>query len=630
MIQVLALLIFSLSSTLSWGQTVDVQATVDRNQVGPGDVINLTVAVTSDSNVNVDDPRLPPLSGFELINMTSGQSTSSTYQNGQFMTQQTRTFNYLLAIQQKGTLTIPPIAVIVNGQEVKTKPIQIAANQTRPNGGPQAGRGQQRQAPSDPFEAQDDMEEMFQQMLQRSFGRRGGVPGGGGQPREQNIDNVNPNDAFFIQAEADKTNVTVGEQITASFYLYTRGDVRDIDTLKYPDLKGFWKEEIEMATRLNFENVVVNGIAYHRALLVSYALFPIKAGKAIIDPYKAKCTVLSATSFGFGRPYVFTKASRAIDINVADVPLDGKPKNFTGAVGKFRLSAVFEPPSGTTNQPITLRIRIEGNGNAKLIELPTLPLPPSFELYDQKSQAKFLRDGTSFKEFEVLILPREPGVFDIPPVTVDVYDPDTHKYTDIMSQPLKVSVTGQATVGAPAQAANGTPTPQNPSGPVLPPLSTNMSSGDMSQQASAGITAAFFLAALGVLGWQGRTQLRRKPKKASLQMLVKRRLKSIRDLGVKGDWRRFGVEMTNAAYFILGQVSGQGGAHQELSLLLDKAPPSLRNELGEPLRKLLSQCEALSFAPEVMVAEMTQKNRLDSLLNEFEKVMNRAIELAEI
>ena len=37
----------------------------------------------------------------------------------------------------------------------------------------------------------------------------------------------------------------MGEQVTANFYLVTRGQVRDIDTLRYPDLKGFWKEDLE-------------------------------------------------------------------------------------------------------------------------------------------------------------------------------------------------------------------------------------------------------------------------------------------------------------------------------------------------------------------------------------------------
>ncbi|NJL25552.1 MAG: hypothetical protein HC902_10520, partial [Calothrix sp. SM1_5_4] len=124
--------------------------------------------------------------------------------------------------------------------------------------------------------------------------------------------------------------------------------------------------------------------------------------------------------------------------------------------------------------------------------------------------------------------------------------------------------------------------------------------------------------------------LRVKPKKVSLRLVLNRRMKNVRDLAVRKEWRRMGVEMTNAAYYILGQLSEQGGANQELSRLLEHTAPSLRNELSEPIRKVLAQCEALSFAPESMIGEMTEKAKLDKQIQEFEKVLGRAIELAEI
>ena len=132
---------------------------------------------------------------------------------------------------------------------------------------------------------------------------------------------------------------------------------------------------------------------------------------------------------------------------------------------------------------------------------------------------------------------------------------------------------------------------------------------------------------LTVTGWR---RLRRKPKKVSLRLILSRRLARIRELIGAKETRRVGVEMTNAAYAILGQISETGGANLELALLLEKTPPSLRNELAVPIEKLLTQCEALSFAPEAMIGDMSDKTKLDALAKEFEKVIGRAIELAEI
>lgn len=612
-------------------ENINVTSAVDRSQVGIGDVINLSVRISATDSVQVEEPHLPPLSGFDLINVSSGSETRSTFANGKFMTQQSRVFTYMLAVSQKGVLSIPEIPVQIEGKTYKTQPIKITANASRSapqNQQAQRGRGQ----PQGPFQDMDDMEELFNQMLQRRMAPHfQGQPPGGGQVTPP----VNPEEAFLILAETDKTKAYVGEQITVNYYLYTRGQIRDIDTLKYPDLRGFWKEELEMATRLNFEGAQINGVAYQRALLVSYALFPIKAGKATIDPYKAKCTVVTPSNFGFGRPYVFTKVSRPIQIEVLDVPAEGRPANFSGAVGSFRVSAQFEPPTGTVNQPVTLRVRFEGKGNAKLIELPKLELPASFELYDQKNQAKFLKDGTSFKEFEVMILPREPGVFNIPAAAAAVFDPQTRKFSQATSQPLNITVTGTATTPgagqpqvpglAPAPAA-GAP-PEN----ELPDLTPDMEEGVVSVSALQNIfTVALFAAILALLGWKGWTSLRRRPKRANLAAVLKRRLKTVREFAASGDWRKVGVELTNTLYYVLGQISEQGGANVDLERLLQSTPPSLRHELSEKIMKLVERCEALSFAPEKLVGDLIEKPKLNALIDDFESVMNRMLELAEL
>lgn len=623
MIRIFALLF--LLPLVARAQDVSVTATVDRNQVGVGDVINFTISVSAKNSQQVDEPRLQGMDGFELINTSSGVETRSAFVNGQFITESSRNFTYLMAVTKKGTLTIPAISVGVDGKTYNTKPIQIAVTGDRKV--PPQAQGQRGQP--DPLEQMDDMEELFNQMLQRRF-RGAPAPG---NPMGQQAP-TNPDDTFFIEAVADKTKAYVGEQIVANFYLYTRGMIRDIDTLKYPDLKGFWKEDLEMATRLNFEQVVINGVAYQRALLVSYALFPIKAGKTVIDSYRAKCTVTTPSNFGFGRPSQVTKASKPIEIDVADVPNDNRPAQFTGAVGRFRVSAQFEPLTGATNQPATLRVRIEGQGNAKLIELPKLELPPTFELYDQKNNAKYLKDGTSYKEFEVLIIPRQPGVFDIPPVTIATFDPESKKFANVASQPLRLTVTGAGGVPTDPQAATpsapGAPQAAPQPGDGLPALSTEIGGGVLASTVAPTFTILLYLGVFGFLFQQSWVKFRRKPKKANLGIVLKRRLKKVRELAGEQKWRLMGVEGTNAIYYILGQLSEQGGANQDLEKLLESTPPSLRNELAAQIKEILSHFEALSFAPEKVVAEMTDKTRVQKMIEQLEKTLLRAIELAEI
>ncbi len=598
--------------------SASVVASVDRNQVAVGDVINFRVTVDSQNSGQISEPRFPKISGVEVINTSSGVETRSTFTNGQFLTQSSRSFNFMLVLNQAGKITIPQVEVEVGGQKLLTEPIEIeVVAGAKP-------RSRQGQPQADPFEQMDEMEDVFNQMMQRHFGQ--------GRQQLNPGAEVNPKEAFMIVAQADKNEVFVGEQITANFYLYTRGQIRDIDTLKYPTLKGFWKEDLEMATRLNFEEVVLNGIPYHRALLVSYALFPIKAGKTTIDSYKAKCTVLTASSFGFGRPYQYTKVSKPIAIEVKEIPVQERPANFTGAVGEFKVSAKFEPQTGVVNQPITMRVRFEGRGNAKLIELPKLELPPSFELYDQKSTAEFLKDGTSFKDFEVLMIPRQPGVFDLEPVAVSVFNPSSKSFTTISSQALKVSVTGTA-IASPAESNTGNaPSSQQDKAeakPKLPPLATGMSSASPLKKFRLPATLFALLLMVAFLGREAWVKLRQPPRKVDLKLLLTRRLKPIRLLVDAGEWRKVGVELTNTAHIVLGRVAMQRGASVDIERLLELAPPSVRNELGSTIRDLLVRCERLSFAPEEMLQDQKSKSALDKLVLDFNKVMSRAIEMSE-
>src|SRR6185437_3001905 len=100
--------------------------------------------------------------------------------------------------------------------------------------------------PMNPF-GDDEDSQFFNQLLKNrgiTIDPRGGIKAAPQQPDRN---------AFFVTVEANKRKVYVGEQIVATWYFYTRGNVQSFDPLKYPDLKGFRKEDLEVAQRLNFQ-----------------------------------------------------------------------------------------------------------------------------------------------------------------------------------------------------------------------------------------------------------------------------------------------------------------------------------------------------------------------------------------
>lgn len=592
----------------------EVHSTVDRNKMALGDTFTLTISVASDASISVQEPRLPDLEGFELLNTWTGSKTRSTFSNGQFQVERAKKFNYMLAPKKKGKLKIQRAEVVADGQRFFTKPITIDVVPAT-----DIPRQAQRKDQQSPFDDPTDVDDIFSQLLRNR-------PNSGGFKTQPG----NPKEAFFIQAEVDKESAYVGEQVTASWYLYTRGAIRDIDTLKYPSLNGFWKEDIEVATRLNFTSEVINGIPYQKALLASYALFPIKAGKSMVDAYKAKCTVITASQFGFGQPYQYTKSSHPVQIEVKALPPEGRPKEFNGAVGNFNVSASIDGDQVPVNQPIALKIKIEGRGNAKLIDLPSLELPPSIEVYDTQKDGQFFKDGTSVRNFEVLLIPREQGEVIIPAVTIAAFDPENGQYYTKPTQPIKLKIIpNKGGESLPSNrvdiAGDGKELPPKA---ILPlPVMRLSEPTWLSESTMQWLWPGVFLLLCSGLLFQMSREFGWGQKKRDLEKIVSDRLTSIYKRCDSGDWRSVGIEATNLVYFLFGELSGAGGASEQIDKLLMKTSPSVRREVAEPLKKLMQRFEVIAFAPEGVVGVMKEPKELKRLLKDLESVLRKALKL---
>jgi len=671
----LTLLFLGVPNIVLAAPKISAQAVVDRTEMGVGDSFTLTVLVTSDESVEIQEPRAPDLEGFELLNSWQASSTSQRLMNTssgmQFEVQRRKDFNYLLAPRKQGTYSVGAFEVVVNGKVYNTQPITISVGPT--SAGPKRGQQQQqRQRPQGGFgglpgaDMLDEMdraeEEIFNQLLQRRQGAmppNGAFPGRGQDAPSRNPNQPepqfrslpqNPNEAFFIQVEVDKTEVFEGEQVTASWYVYTRGQMESLDRLKFPDLKGFWKEIIEEVPSIQFSEEIINGVVYKRALLASHALFPIKAGTAVIDEYKIKSRVRmpsqSFGGFGFGQAYEYTKSSARVKINVKPLPAENRPKEFSGAVGQFDVNASVDSRSILVNQAFSLKVRFEGNGNAKLIELPAIEWPKTVEVYDTKSDAKFFKNGRSYKEFEILLIPRQEGELKIPAISVGTFDPQTKKYVTRQTQELVLNVEANpnapsgnvATVGGPDKAAPPAAPARaenNLSGKVLPDLILTWEEPSAFKVASQPIFwGGLYGLVLLVLGWRSKVELGWGRRRQNLRELVTKRYKKVDGLLKKNDYRGIGAEMMNIFNLVLSSISGQEAAGLEMDRMLERIPPSLRREYGEALKKQYDVFQVISFAPENMLGvykeAATVQKEVDKAKDLLQKLINSNPEQDEL
>lgn len=261
----------------------------------------------------------------------------------------------------------------------------------------------------------------------------------------------------FIRAIADKYNVVKGEQITVTYKLYTKLNISSPQISKLPQYKGFWAEALETGNNIQFEVEMYDGVRYRSAVLKKVALFPTKSGQLTVTPFELEIPVIVKKSqrnndpfdsffndsfFGRTETIQFKAISNDVVINVSDLPTIGMPESFAGAVGEFSFEATLDKNKVKANEPVTLKLEVNGKGNIELIDLPTVKLPPGFEQYDPKSfknvNNKGVVSGTKTEEY--LIVPRVPGIKEIEPIKFSYFNPRLKKYIEETSSKFIINV----------------------------------------------------------------------------------------------------------------------------------------------------------------------------------------------
>jgi hypothetical protein len=620
---------------------IQVQARINPQEIGVGESAQLVIQIIGkDEEVrDVREPEVPTHPLWELTGGWRSESMSSRLVKGpqgmEFKTQRSVQFQYEVYGLKPGEVRVDSIGVQVAGQTYRSNPISLrilrGGSQPRPT--PPQGQG----APPGGSLGLDDLDEM-EQMFQQLLRRRGfpGLPPPGsllddedesspsqaipGQPVGPSGKKVVPpskNDAFFIYLDVDKDTAYVGEQITAQWYLYTRGNLLSLDRLKFPDLKGFWKEIIEEVPALNFTPEVIDGVMYRKALLAAHALFPIKAGTAVIDEYKIKATVQlpDQLGFGLGSPYSYQKSSPRLPIKVKELPKDGEPSTFTGAVGDF-VVAVEGPNQSVwpVGQVFRLNFKFSGRGNAKFIELPEIPWPEGLQVVETKSEARFFKNGTSVKDVEVLLMPKKPGVVSWPKVSLWFFSPEAHTYYERSLDFPSMEFQGEALAEGESLSSSGGHTSQAGQLSVENELPQGGKASFWSYSLLVVLYLCVVLMSLGVLWllvrilWDFQRLQRREvfwytywnERMEAWQKVLKKKALSAADLA---------HEIQISLSRLVGGVSRSGEDSLPFSKLIELTPPSFQTELGASLKAFYAKLNQVAYAETQQLEEALSSKR---------------------
>ncbi len=169
-----------------------------------------------------------------------------------------------------------------------------------------------------------------------------------------------------------------------------------------------------------------------------------------------------------------TLKADAAPVTVLPLPVPGRPANFSGAVGQFRIASELAPAGGSVGDPLTFKLTVSGRGNLSRVTADALQESSQWRVY--RTEAKVTADDDTglqgFKTFTQPVVPLQAGQLFLPGVSFSYFDPEAGHYETRQSQPILVTVTpgaGAAQSGAMRAGAAVAGAADNTPGDALAP-----------------------------------------------------------------------------------------------------------------------------------------------------------------
>lgn len=522
-----------LVSSFLYGQT-SFFAVADTENVRPGNLVEVSFIL---KNGEGEDFISPDFSTDFYILSGPNRGLSTVIQNGQM--QRELSFSYTLQPKRNGKLIINPARIKVRGKILKsnTLVILVASNEKQEN-------------------------------------------------NEQD---------FFIRAEIAQKNIYLGQQVRLDYKIYTRKEIQNYSILQESDYGGFYAADIQRMDNM-VQTTNIKGKTYYTKVLRSVALFPQQTGKQSISPLVLQVGLLeedpqrpNSLFFNGDVKYVNVE-SNVLNVTVKDLPKP-VPANFNGGIGNFSASSVIDKTSASTNETFYLTITILGDGDAKRIKSPNLNLPPSFELYDTKSEEEERgeNEGKKFsqKSFTYVIQPQKEGEFSFQSSFTYFY-PLTGKYETKLLDPFLIKITGGQ--------SNSIPLKEETSQFV------SLSAEDFkSPSIFANILwiAGFTIPFLGIAFFYLYKYISQKKKVKSPSEVTKDHLQQAKIFGDQGDYENSFIELSFAFRTFLFHQFNIPKENFSNEQIIDKINQSgLSNQaLTQQLRQMLNRFEMVLYAP---------------------------------
>ncbi len=402
-----AILVMLLACTRALASDGELQLLADSSEVYVGVPFNVAIDVVATGSVT--RPVFPPLEGATVVD--NGEPTTTSQRsiqiiNGRRTENSTTTtrFLYLVTADREGVLRVPSIEVVADGKKMHTR------------------------------------------------------------PRIFRVMKVDTGDLMFVELQASKESVYVGEPVDLVLRIWLlpynqgRTSLDESDMWSTIDHRrtnwGPFEELInQRPPQVYVSRATRMGEGGERKSYFVYELrkriWPDKTGAIegsdvqVMASYPLR---IEGRAGFFGNRRITQAKPIVAGVSeppaiVKPIPTGDRPESYRGAVGPHSITTTAAPTEVRVGDPITLTMLVSGAGRLDLLQSPVLSVIPGFEesFRVAEDQLPGTVDGEQ-KRFVQSIRALSDKVTEIPPVPLTYFDTDKEEFVTVHSDPIPIKV----------------------------------------------------------------------------------------------------------------------------------------------------------------------------------------------
>jgi hypothetical protein len=184
-------------------------------------------------------------------------------------------------------------------------------------------------------------------------------------------------------------------------------------------------------------------------------VYGVKPGMVTVGPATLECETLATAAgsdafFGAVEPRLQSLSSPVASLRVQSLPSVGRPKTFSGAIGRYIMMVTAQPPVVAPGEPLTITSTIRGTGTLDQASCPK-PAPSVGRVYPPRASRQ-----SGLLTCEQVVVPLVAGV--VPPLAWAYFDPRKGQYRQLQ-ETVPARVVAPPPLSSPPKVQGGADTP---------------------------------------------------------------------------------------------------------------------------------------------------------------------------